>query len=385
MAVTQQGSSWYKPWTWMDREITPAEEATIEAGEAHYKSNPQLAFKYPEDLGTKKFPNMVKFYINAKKVTAENSGREYNELPEDALDLNQNRAGADNYERITKEASFIAGSIGGYFGGKALAGQDTGMAQDLLKGAGTGLVAMGAMAMVDENQETVRLKETISLYVPQSVVAAYTANWDEVDLGPFAGQLGSNTGSISDLSLSDSVELGGRGAIAAAANVPAAVGVGDLNLGNLFEATSKKVGNPYKEQLFKSMGFRQFSFSYVFSPKNEKEFNDVEQIISLFKENMHPDVSEGGMFLIYPSEFSIEFHHVTPGSSGSQINTHLPRISSCALKNQKVTYGPDGMLNTFRNSHGRPTEITMELQFVELETLTAKRIRDGRHEGKGEF
>ena len=69
----------------------------------------------------------------------------------------------------------------------------------------------------------------------------------------------------------------------------------------------------------------------------------------------------------------------------SEINTNLPKISTCALKNCKVTYGPDGMLNTFKNSKGMPTETTMELQFVELETLTSKRIREARKEGKGEF
>ena len=55
---------------------------------------------------------------------------------------------------------------------------------------------------------------------------------------------------------------------------------------------------------------------------------------------------------------------------------NLPTISSCALKNVKVTYGPDGMFNAFKNSGGMPTETTMELQFVELETLTRERLME---------
>ena len=54
-------------------------------------------------------------------------------------------------------------------------------------------------------------------------------------------------------------------------------------------------------------------------------------------------------------------------------NDKLPSVSSCALKNCKVTYGPDGMFNTFAD--GFASEIIMELQFVELEMLTGERIR----------
>ena len=46
------------------------------------------------------------------------------------------------------------------------------------------------------------------------------------------------------------------------------------------------------------------------------------------------------------------------------------------MKNVKVTYGPDGMFNAFKNSGGMPTETTMELQFVELETLTRERLME---------
>lgn len=343
-------------------------------------------YSYPQELGDKRFPNMVKFNIFAKKITAAKGQRDYGDLSvsDKQSRANENRSKAENYEKITKRASFIAGAVGGYYAGKATSGNDVTKIMEFGKGVVTGGLTAGTMALIDENQETVKLKESISLYVPQSVIAAYTANWDETDLGAFAGQLGAASGGLTDIMNTDAMELGGRGAIAAAANVPSAVGIGDFDLGSLFEATSKKIGNPYKEQLFKSMGFRQFSFQYQFSPKNSQEARDVQAIISLFKENMHPDVSEDGMMLIYPSEFSIEFHHRTSDNS-SQINKNLPKISTCALKNCKVTYGPDGMLNTFKNSEGMPTETTMELQFVELETLTSKRIREAREEGKGEF
>ena len=74
-------------------------------------------------------------------------------------------------------------------------------------------------------------------------------------------------------------------------------------------------------------------------------------------------------------EFSIEIQ-IADNDGNFSKNHNLPTISSCALKNVKVTYGPDGMFNAFKNSGGMPTETTMELQFVELETLTRERLME---------
>ena len=334
--------------------------------------------QYPEDLYSSSFPNGVQFTILAKKQTAEANQREGLGGESSALTAedreslgNQNRANSENYEQIATESATIGGAAAGWATWKAATGEGASKAIGTvatIASAGAGM-ALGSNA---NNQEIVKLSDQISLFIPQSVVTAYTANWDEVDLGPMAGKVGSSGGSLMDLLKAggETAELIGRGAISAAAQIPAAVGIGDVNLGDLFEATSKKVGNPYKEQLFKSMGFRQFSFQYIFSPKNQTEADTVKSIIETFKMNMHPDVSPDGMFLIYPSEFLIEFQY-----KGAP-NENLPKISNCALKNVKVTYGPDGMFNTFQDAGGMPTETTMELQFVELETLTSKRFRD---------
>ena len=166
-----------------------------------------------------------------------------------------------------------------------------------------------------------------------------------------------------------------RNIIAGAANIPKAAGA-NADIGSLIEVTSKKVNNPYKEQLFKSMGFRRFAFNYVFSPRNAGEALMVRDIVKTFKYHMHPDVEEKGMFLVYPSEFAIEFMHRDKNGVVSK-NPNLPRVSSCALTSVKVTYGPDGIFNTFQDSGGIPTETTMELMFTELETLTRTRIQEG--------
>ena len=110
---------------------------------------------------------------------------------------------------------------------------------------------------------------------------------------------------------------------------------------------------------------------------NEFEMDQMEQIIKHFKYHMHPEISPGQQFLVYPSEFLIQFLHCDPGTGEIQQNTHLPRISQCALTDMKVTYGPDGNFQTLKDTLGGVSEVTMELSFTELETLTANRITAG--------
>ena len=333
--------------------------------------------KYPQELGQKQFPHCVKFYINARKIVAQNNNlesRDFTAAERESFN-NENRSSSEEYETAATKSAALVSAVGTFAAAKGVTGEGVSGLMRGVQAAGGAAVGAGMMNAIADNMEQVRLLDTISLFVPQSVVAGYSANWDETDLGPLAGLLGTGQASMENILSGEAAELVGRGLVSGAANIPAAVGIGDVNLGGMFEATSKKVANPYKEQLFKSMGFRQFSFQYNFSPKNESEAQEVQHIIKLFKENMHPSVDDTGLFLIYPSEFSIEFQ-IADNDGNFSKNHNLPTISSCALKNVKVTYGPDGMFNAFKNSGGMPTETTMELQFVELETLTRERLME---------
>ena len=103
----------------------------------------------------------------------------------------------------------------------------------------------------------------------------------------------------------------------------------------------------------------------------------VTEIIHKFKYHMHPQVSESDIFLIYPSEFSIQFEYYDENTKQVSVNENFPKISSCILENVKVVYGPDGLFQTVKNTGGIPSEITMELSFAEIETLTSNRIDQG--------
>ena len=376
------------------------ENSSGEETEVEQPSNPlgALTSIYPQDLFQANQVNAVAFYVVAKKkIGAEVKNRGI-ELSGEARQAAQNylndylggdaenasdgnRVSNERFENTLENSAALAGVIGGATLGKG--GDGSAFSKFVTKGLkgllGGAVGYAGAKALnhfgatdMFTNNTGEFTQQGIYLYVPQSIISAYQAQWDEAELG-LAGILGQEGMGLEALG-----EIGtaaARGAIAGAATVPRAVGIGSADFASTIQATSRMADNPYKEQLFRSMGFRKFSFQYIFSPKNRAEMQQVEQLIKIFKFHMHPDMSPETVFLQYPSEFIIEFLHGQDGNV--ERNENLPRIGACALTNVKVTYGPDGYFNTMKGTKGKPSEITMELAFTELEVLTGQHIQDG--------
>jgi hypothetical protein len=152
------------------------------------------------------------------------------------------------------------------------------------------------------------------------------------------------------------------GTALAALNLPGA--------GNIAQAATGLAPNPKKEQLFKGVDFRVFSFDYTFAPRNAQEANNVDKIIKMFKLHMHPEFKDdNGFIFLYPSEFEIVYYQ------GNSENLNLPRHTSAVLVDLSVNYTPQGMFNTFND--GKSTIINMNLTFKELAILTKAEILDG--------
>ncbi len=353
-----------------------------------------ITYQYPLSLENKEeFVNSVIFYINARSNSriGESSAMQlanYNPFKEaqaarDEQYNGENRAKAEYAQQTAAATGALAGAVIGAGIGQAIGtvvtGKDaasSGAATNRLLGGllggltGAGLgTALGNA--VTENTTTVRLLSAIELYVAAPPSAEYAAEWQNVELGVIGGGL--SQGALSDLSLDkilegsgDLAKFAGRSIIQAAATIPRELGIsGDL--GGAIEATSKKVANPYKEQLFKNMGFRSFGFSYKFNPRNANELNSVMEIIQLFKYHMHPEIDPSRLYLIYPSEFNIEYRFKC------ERNKYIHKISTCALTNVRVTYGSSDF-TTFSGTGGAPSEINLDLTFSELETLDNSRI-----------
>ena len=347
----------------------------------------ETMFQYPMKVGeTDDQPHSVRFYINARSnsrvAETTNANRQAIDRdwagptlpPLETVDsTSENRQTAEQAAASSKGAAGVAGFTIGAGAGTKFAGNGASALGKSFAAIGGGLtgaaVAAAISSAVIEVVKKVRTLGVIELYVSAPPVAQYSANWENKDLGPLAGL--SDGFSVENLLGEGGLgDLGVRGLIRAAANLPSQFGIGG-ELGASLDLASAKVANPYKEQLFSNMGFRQFAFNYKFTPRNQAEYEQVKRIIQLFKYHMHPEVSPSKLFLEYPSEFEIKYFY-----KGEE-NEHLSKISSCALTDVKITYGNQDAFTTVKGQNGVPAEINMQLAFTELETLTNERIADG--------
>jgi hypothetical protein len=241
---------------------------------------------------------------------------------------------------------------------------------DTIIGAGAGAAAVAALGGV--NKQSKRMKNAIALHVPTDLSIKYGMQYEEATVAGASALFAAaeNTGKV----FSANPGAGIAGGVGAAASYGASQlvsgAVGEISGAAALGKLSGVAGNPKKEQLFKNVDHRTFTFSYMFFPKDEKEAEDVREIIQTFKLHMHPEYKDAYHFLyIYPSEFDIYYYQ-----NGKE-NLNLHRHTSCVLTDMNIMYSPQGVFSTFKD--GMPTQINVQLTFRELAVLTKETIRDG--------
>jgi len=257
--------------------------------------------------------------------------------------------------------TFVLGTIG-----KTAAGA--------VKGGAVGALVTGGAAKLNEatfgvkaTNKIKRLKTAIALNVPNEVSVGYRATYGEEELGAIFGA----AAEAATNSKLNPMMAGTMGAVNKANEINPARG--------MLSALSKSAPNPRKEQLFKSMEFRRFSFNYQFAPRSKAEANNVKRIINMFKFYMHPEYQNNTnkMLFLFPSEFDIVYYF------GDKEHPHLNKISTCVLTDLQVNYSPNGQLATFAD--GMPTQINVQMSFLELEVLTKERFLGQGPDGTPSF
>ena len=200
----------------------------------------------------------------------------------------------------------------------------------------------------------------VSLYVPENVSLNQTANYE----------MTSGIGAImakGDASVGELVGMGVETITREASN---------MLLNNLGEARAQFqdgiASNASRYQLFNGIEFRQFQFQYKFVAKNEKESREIEKITKVFRKHMLPDFAEGKVgFYTIPDIFEIEY--ILSSVNGSLTTLH--KFKPCALTSCEISYGGDGSFGLFFD--GKPTNVSMNLTFLELEQVLKKNIDEG--------
>ena len=128
---------------------------------------------------------------------------------------------------------------------------------------------------------------------------------------------------------------------------------------DLLKKTVGMIANPKKQALFDGVAPREFTFEHIFTPKNLKEAQTVEQIISMFTVHSLPsiDTASGNLLFDFPEEFIISFH----GVQG------FPKLSPCVCTGVVTNYTPSS-LQLLEDGHA--VQIVLALQFVETTIRT---------------
>lgn len=244
------------------------------------------------------------------------------------------------------------------------------------KKAGEGEAKTGVLGICTDR---VTQKACICLPTP-AIVTNYDIEWSE-ESNKFLGGLLAAGASFSDLfnkETTDAEKLA-KNLVTSAGAAVTAMALSTPMFGSTLGLLGQQAANPRKEQIFKGVGMREFSFTYLFAPRSESEAKNVESIIQMFKYHAHPtdkktkqDATMSGFLLNYPSEFDI-IHYHTDSNGNSTRNTHLPKIATSVLKRVSVDYAGGNDNYTFFEN-GMPSIIKLDLTFVEIAMLTGDDI-----------
>lgn len=363
-------------------QVRPAKFTSTGQTDKGHKYNVEN-LRYPQYVGSESdLQHYMVFFINVRGKSKYNKTNRITEV----TPLGQNRM--SNIGLTTAGAQAAGGALGAAVGGKVaskvLKNFDmTSVANNFLGpvletvGVGIGAVTGAAGGQALNNalggfvpDKTFRISDAIMLAVNEKPSVQYGIDYDGKDIGTFMGYLAGGTGAVEMAAGQQNAEML-RAVVLNIANIPSGIAnlIGaNLDIPSAFQVGAGVAPNPFREQVFRNVETRQFVFDYKFLPRSPVEAANVRKIIEKFKYHMHPEISDGGLFYIYPSTFDIAYYF-----KGSE-NKNLHRISTCVLESLNVDYGGQGW-NTFGD--GMPTELNMRLKFRELEVLTKERIEKG--------
>ena len=150
------------------------------------------------------------------------------------------------------------------------------------------------------------------------------------------------------------------------------------------------IANPYLTNVFKSTGFREYSFSYSLKAKSKTESETITEIVKQFKLSMMPDdilvKSDSASFKdghtqttgiqTLPDIFNIRFYPTTKDYNMNDTGKKLFQIKYAVLKNVKVDYSPDTQNPTFFEGTNAPVGVNLTLSFQETTIYTRERCED---------
>ena len=232
---------------------------------------------------------------------------------------------------------------------------------------------------------TKRLNTAISMYMPATVQATYSQDYQDATIGQasaFAADIYSDvmSGVKAGAGIVDFLE---NNFPAAAREAMILQGLKAAELIPGFQGATATLGMTTGEVVadrlelaFKNINKRMFQYTFKMLPKSQEEADMVYDIVLAFKKHSAPSFKDGnrsGKTLIVPDTFNIQYMY------DDNENQYVHKISECVLQTVTVAYGGD-RYKTFQGVKGRgapPVETSLTLSFKELELISRERIEEG--------
>ena len=191
------------------------------------------------------------------------------------------------------------------------------------------------------------------LPLPKKINEAQTLNWEAVSATASAAQLGLVASGMGSMA-STAGNLASRLGMAAGSSAKGIAGA----LGGV-------APNPFLWMLFTQPNFKEHTFSWTFTPSNEKESETIQKIIRFMKINSLPEVL-GAVLYGYPNIALIKFY---------PHDEFTFKLKPCAVVSVQVDYTGGGGPSFFKN--GAPTVINLTVGFREIQVWTQNNYGGG--------
>lgn len=260
--------------------------------------------------------------------------------------------------------------------------------------AGLGLFSYNSVRLGFANKIK-RSNISVALPMPGNIKSNYELEYEETDFSGFMNLIAAKD-SLRDMAVNgNEISAEGKEVVDKLVSIPTSIldsvseifgkgSEGGLNFNQASQLRKRKAPNSFKDQIFKGVKRRTFSFEWDLSPRSIQDVMKIQSILFAFKKYSHPKRSEGGLYLDYPGQFKIGFYNK------DKLNDFLFRIGLCACTKCELTYGGDelnfmrsfeydtGAFSESTSAYGAPaTTVKLSLDFSELELLTRERIDQG--------
>jgi len=324
------------------------------SGDPAYRSQGNGVLKYPLDLEAKN-GHYVIFNIY------ERMGANYNV---DNPDLNVQNVSADSQyynANFTSEKTFDAGSDL----------SKVPLLPDALKDA----------KFLKGNPKRL-IKDAIVLYMPEGTGVKLSAEHTAAEVG-LIGKLAVGLGDVMKGNTT-----GGEAALGNILQMTSAIepliSFGTLGgaegLGAAIQAKSGLAAGDVTEMTFKGIGYRDFSYTFTMTPRNQKEALTIKAIVDTFGFHMLPEKIGRGAALAYrvPGQFTMRYMY------RGKTNNYLHQQTFMVLTDMEVKYG-EGKFRAYRGDEigAAPIQTTITLNFKETELVDRKRYADGLYSTVG--